>query len=100
MAYRVACIFVINIGANKQSSCANLVTERTTNQASTPTTTASFVTTKHCPVGRDGGYNSLYAIHRIGMEVERWWSYVVQSSVHFCLQYRCEQAIVVLDFSN
>ena len=33
------------------------------------------------PTGLNGEYNSLYAIHKVGMEVERWWLDSVQGSV-------------------
>ena len=33
-------------------------------------------------------YNSLYAIHKVAMEIGRWWSDSVQGSVFLCHQYR------------
>ena len=76
------------------------MTERTIDQPYTPPTIASSITTKYCPVDRNSEYNSLYAIHRIGMEFGWWWWDAVQISVCSCLQYRYEQAIVVYDLSD
>ena len=75
------------------------VTERTSNQPRTPQTTASSDTTRCCSAGRDGEFESLYAIHSQGMEVGRLWLDGVQNSV-LCLQYRYEQPIVVGDLSD
>ena len=57
------------------------MTERAPNQPSTPPTTASSDTTRCCSARRDGEFNSLYAIHRVGMKVVRWWADGVQKSV-------------------
>ena len=57
--------------------------ERTSNQPNTPPTTASSDTTRCYSARRDGEFNSTYAIHRVGMEVGRWWSDGVQNSICF-----------------
>ena len=75
--------YLFNIGGNKRSSWVTWVTERRSNQPSTTPTTASSYTTKCCSAGRDREFNSLYAIHRIGMGVGKWWSDGVQNSVCF-----------------
>ena len=63
-------------------------------------TTDSSDTTNDCRAGRYGEYNSLYAIHRIGMGVGRWFADGVQIGNFLRLQYRSEEAILVRELGD
>ena len=69
------------------------------NEPSTQPTPASSERQDDAPTGLNGEHNSLYAINKVLMEVERWWSDSVHCSVFLCLQYRWEHRIVERDLS-
>ena len=75
------CFYVFNIGTNKGSWWVTKATERAIKQYA-PLTPISVSQTAH-PACQNGEFNSLYAIHTVGMEDGRWWSDGVHNSVCF-----------------
>ena len=77
------CFYVFNIGTNKRRhGRLKRLNEQPNNQAPYRLLEVPVRQTAE-PAGQNGEFNSLYAIHRVGMEVGRWWSDGVQNSVCF-----------------
>ena len=84
MAYRIVSVFVPSIQLRTRDSRGRLMrlNEQPNNQ--TPRCLPQVPVPQTAdPDGQKGELNSLYAIHRVGMEVGRWWSDGARNSVCF-----------------
>ena len=82
MAYRIVSVFMSSKWLRTRDCRGRLkrLIEQTNNQAHHWLPQVPVPQTAD-PTCQNGVLNSLYAIHRVGMEVGRWWSDGVQNSV-------------------